>query len=363
MLTKTLSEAKKKQRNILIKAMNNDIGSIDSAKDSWNPAQISERAKDISYIRSLVDTWNPAQLNEALKMLDLPVIDTWNPAQIEEQRRNLVFCLVERTLTGNPITLNILGNLTPEVTELKVTMNPIQSGSGEPSTTNIRPITGRTEASVTRTGKNLFDKSTSVDGYRLDSTGQPFPDVSFSISDYIRAFPNTNYVKNEPISINIPFCFYDMEKNFIVRYTSGNYVVSPSNAYYMRLAFIPTNKDTLQVEIGSTATAYEPYQGETHTHTYSDTIYGGVDDFVNGGLTNEWGYIASYDGETLPGEWISDRDVYAPDTTPTAGAEVAYRLETPTTIETSAEEITLLKGENVLSTDGDSIELKYKQNF
>ena len=102
---------------------------------------------------------------------------------------------------------------------------------------------------------------------------------------------------------------------------------------------------------------------ETKTHEYSETIYGGVDDFVNGGASNEWGYIASYNGETLPGEWISDRDVYAPNTSPTTGAEVVYKLATPTTISTSAEEITLLKGTNVLSTDGDSIELKYKQNF
>ena len=256
MLTKTLSESKKKQRTSLIKAMNNDIGSIDSAKDSWNPAQISERAKDISYIRSLVDSWNPAQLNEALRMLDLPVIDTWNPAQIEEQRRNLVFYLAERTLTGNPITLKILGNLTPEVTGLKVTMKPIQSGTGDPSPTNIRPISGRTEASVTR--------------------------------------------------------------------TAGEDV-------------------------------------ETKTHQYSETIYGGVDDFVNGGLTNEWGYIASYNGETLPGEWISDRDVYQAGTTPTTGAEVAYKLSTPTTISTSAEEITTVSGTNIISGTEPISECKYTE--
>ena len=305
MLTKTLIEAKKKQRNILIKAMNNDIGSIDSAKDSWNPAQISERAKDIPYIRSLVDTWNPAQLNEALKMLDLPVIDTWNPAQIEEQRRNLVFYLAERTLTGNPITLKILGNLTPEVTGLKVTMNPIQSGTGDPSPTNVRPITGRTKVSVT--------------------------------------------------------------------ITAGEDV-------------------------------------ETKTHQYSETIYGGVDDFVNGKLTNtmaivdlgtlNWGYsdadkrfynnrlsynhtnpnaiCSQYESVSIgaladgtfcayPNGYLYVKDLRYTDTqtfkTAMSGVQLCYELATPTTIETSAEEITLLKGTNVLSTDGDSIELKYKQNF
>ena len=52
---------------------------------------------------------------------------------------------------------------------------------------------------------------------------------------------------------------------------------------------------------------------------------------VNGTATTEWGMIASYAGETLPGEWISDRDEYAPGTTPTTGAQVAYALSTPTT--------------------------------
>jgi hypothetical protein len=124
-----------------------------------------------------------------------------------------------------------------------------------------------------------------------------------------------------------------------------------------------TYNNNISINYPSTDTAYHAYQGHTHTHQYSETIYGGVDDFVNGGLSVEWGYIASYDEETLPAEWISDRDVYAPGTTPTTGAEVCYKLSTPTTISTSAEEITLLKGTNVLSTDGDSIELKYKQNF
>jgi hypothetical protein len=116
-----------------------------------------------------------------------------------------------------------------------------------------------------------------------------------------------------------------------------------------------------RTEVSVTRTAGEDV--ETHTHQYSDTIYGGTDDFVNGGLSVEWGYIASYDEETLPGEWISDRAPHASGTTPTTGAEVCYKLATPTTIETTPEEITLLKGTNVLSTDGDSIELKYKQNF
>ena len=407
MLTKTLSEAKKKQRISLIKAMNNDIGSIDSVKDSWNPAQISERAKDISYIRSLVDSWNPAQLNEALKMLDLPVIDTWNPAQIEEQRRNIVFYLAERTLTGNPITLKILGNLNPEVTGLKVIMNPIQD------------LHGYEYPWVGGAGKNKlpFDISAIK---ALNTAGTWSGDnythngVTYSLkSDGIISTSNT---ASGTSVLRLPFTYSETEMilngcpsgggvtvgySVIAANSAGSTLgtdvgsgvtISASNvANITQIQIIVrngTSADNLQfkpmIRLSTVTDAtFEPYSNicpisgrteasvtrtagedvETKTHQYSETIYGGEDDFVNGGLSNEWGYIASYDGETLPGEWISDRDVYAPDTTPTTGAEVAYKLATPTTIQTSAEEITLLKGTNVLSTDGDSIELKYKQNF
>lgn len=58
-------------------------------------------------------------------------------------------------------------------------------------------------------------------------------------------------------------------------------------------------------------------------------MYGGIVDVLNGTVTITHGHIASYNGETLPGVWYSDRDVYASGTTPTLGAEVVYELETP----------------------------------
>ena len=391
MLTKTLSEAKKKQRSILIKAMNNDVGSIDSSKDSWNPAQISERAKDISYIRSLVDSWNPAQLNEALKMLDLPVIDTWNPAQIEEQRRNIVFYLSERTLTGNPITINILGNITPEVTGLKVTMNPIQD------------LHGYDNPWVGGAGKNKAPVFPPYSEHGITLTNGELGEL------IINGTPDTQV----DLSVNLP----ELESGTYTVSTNNNQIINQSNTFLecldanntrlgvcvytslnakftftgvpnmLRLRFDPRATFTnfilkIQLESGSTATDYAPYENicpiigrtevsvtrtagedvETKTHEYNETIWWATDDFANGGMEACGAEIASYNGETLPGEWLSDRDVYAPGTTPTIGAQVVYK-NTPTTIETSAEEITLLKGTNVLSTDGDSIELKYKQNF
>jgi len=316
MLTKTLSEAKKKQRSIMIKAMNNDIGSIDSAKDSWNPAQISERAKDISYIRSLVDSWNPAQLNEALKMLDLPVIDTWNPAQIEEQRRNLVFYLAERTLTGNPITLKILGNLTPEVTRLKVTMKPIQDLShGNPSPTNICPISGRTEVSVTRTAGEDVETKT----------------AEFSETVYEG---ETTWYEDGSCKLKILKAYTQYDKNFVLRNAD-----STSTFTYFDLEPTLTGAIDWDADVDSNIFAKQgvyPYAQITGDKKLR-IAYKLADNMTEAKLRQvieDVGYL-----------------------------QVCYHLSTPIEIELSSEEITLLKGNNVLSTDGDSIELKYKQNF
>ena len=46
-------------------------------------------------------------------------------------------------------------------------------------------------------------------------------------------------------------------------------------------------------------------------------------------FTLPYGHIASYNGESLPGMWWSDRDVYSYGTTPTTGAEVVYELAIP----------------------------------
>ena len=55
-------------------------------------------------------------------------------------------------------------------------------------------------------------------------------------------------------------------------------------------------------------------------------VYGGWVDPLTKEFSSEWAMIDSYAGEELPGEWISDRDVYAEETTPTAGAQVCYKL-------------------------------------
>jgi hypothetical protein len=116
----------------------------------------------------------------------------------------------------------------------------------------------------------------------------------------------------------------------------------------------------LQIELGTEATAYEPYTNQTTTITLPQTVYGGELDVVNGVLTITHEYIASYNGETLPSTWISSEDVYAEGTTPTIGAEVCYELANPIITNLTPTLIKSLNGQNNLSVDcGDVIEGEY----
>lgn len=47
----------------------------------------------------------------------------------------------------------------------------------------------------------------------------------------------------------------------------------------------------IQIEVGSTATAYEPYQGSTITTNLPQTVYGGVLDVVSGALTVDTNHV------------------------------------------------------------------------
>lgn len=63
--------------------------------------------------------------------------------------------VAEDTATGNPMSFNT--NLAKQLKSLIIPFTPVQSGSGNPSPTNVRPISGVSAVNVWRTGENLLD--------------------------------------------------------------------------------------------------------------------------------------------------------------------------------------------------------------
>ena len=111
--------------------------------------------------------------------------------------------------------------------------------------------------------------------------------------------------------------------------------------------------------------ATDAADGDTYTITFpssAGTVYGGTLDVTTGKLTVDRAQISSYAGETLPGAWISDRDVYAAGATPTTGAQVVYELATPITYTLTPQQIALLRGNNNVWADTGDTTLAYRQD-
>lgn len=67
--------------------------------------------------------------------------------------------------------------------------------------------------------------------------------------------------------------------------------------------------NTIQLELGSTATPYEPYISQTNTLTLPETVYGGEVDAVSGEVAEAWGLV-TFDGtETwvVSGKYLDDK--------------------------------------------------------
>ena len=257
------------------------------------------------------------------------------------------------------------GKLNEPLKACTVDINPVQSGSGTPSPSNIRPISGWTEANVTRCGKNLCNiGSASFTKYKQYPL--LLPSGTYTLSS---AITSTDTDGNDCY-----FGIYDASGSLLIRTmltrndrTSYTFTLSSNSSYITLYAGHNSSQSVgddatwanIQIEVGSTATTYEPYNGQTYTISLNGTRYGGSLDVTSGVLTVTDGYIASYDGETLPSTWISDRDVYAEGTTPTTGAEVVYKLATPTEVSLTPTEITTLYGNNVIYADSGDMAITY----
>ena len=269
----------------------------------------------------------------------------------------------EFSVSGNPVTCTPVEGYPLGAV---VTLEPIQSGTGDPSPDNVRPISGRDEVTVTRCGKNLLNPENVA-----PISGAYGLTVTYEGENILHLVGKPNNPSNGTWSFGVAEVLdYTLSgKGLAVTAFSLSGNLTVVNAYGLRtptensLAITAYLDNTvtydvrIQLAVGvENLTTYEPYQGESTTITLPETIYGGTGDAVTGVGSKSWGYIASYNGESLPGEWISDRDVYTSETTPTTGAQVAYKLATPEPFQaTGNQPIPALAGENTVYTDGNSL--------
>ena len=119
-------------------------------------------------------------------------------------------------------------------------------------------------------GKNLYNKNgknTSngyVNGYYLYDDGEEKSNANYEISEYIAVNAGTDYTVQGLQGDRVFLCYYDSSKVYLgqQRYSAQatRTVTTPANTAYIRLSVYIANEDTTQLEAGSTATSYAPYE-------------------------------------------------------------------------------------------------------
>jgi len=216
------------------------------------------------------------------------------------------------TDSGSVVTIQDGADGIP-VQDLTVQITPVQAGSGDPSPSNIRPITGWTDCTVTRAGKNLCQTQPVYDSGSADilvkfGANKTFGAVTISFTAENAVFtgaPGNAFLDfreaNGTHHYVTPHNF--VNENGTVMDTantsySGRFRASLSNITFERVVcyYDPNswNKFTsdalsdFQIEVGPAATQYEAYAGTDIPITFpagAGTVYGGTLDVTTGLLT------------------------------------------------------------------------------
>ena len=302
---------------------------------------------------------------------------TWSSQKIDEEISHIEPEPVTATEQGNPLTITDAAETT--LVECVATVEAVQD------------LHGYSKPWVGGAGKNKFDENIQL-GFYAGSNGNYVSSTTEMCSvNKIPVLPNTQYYLKIP-STNASLRYYASDESYIGQGSGINAVfTTPADCYYININF-GTNYGTIynydvcfNVSDPSFNGQYSPYSNicpisglssidvniaassiDTPKTFYSDlgeTIYGGSADLIHGEKTKTWGYIASYNGESLPGVWMSDRDGYEPGTNPTTGAEVAYELAGPLSSSISPLVIKTLLGNNYITTNAKTLSLEYITQF
>ena len=251
----------------------------------------------------------------------------------------------------------------PNNADKPMTFSEIQLELGSTATpyepySNICPISGWSEANVCRTAGNIWS-SDWVINCRLNGQTSLIGSDGQSRTVYMPVEAGKTYVIHKIKSARFRVAFtkvlpadgvtiYNFENLDSLFSGDVNYQFTvPAEMTYFAAQVVYTQRDTASTVLASVTIG----EGTSVTVDLGGTRYGGALDVLTGVLKVTKDNIASYAGETLPGAWISDRDVYAPGTTPTTGAQVVYDLASELTVQLTASEISSLIGENNIWCD------------
>lgn len=206
------------------------------------------------------------------------------------EKTTLILCLNRGSFDG---TTKYTATYTDIQLEVGSTATTYEPGS------NIRPIVGYDNISITRSGKNLYNPNTFTYGepfFNSDGTAQTSTSVgvcyipvkageTYTITAYSQHYVRVAQLDNNKAFISgVRFALQGAENGASRTFTTTK------NTAYLQIA---QDKSLVkaQLETGSTATAYEPYKGETYTLSLGNTYAQGVLDWNTGELVVDKKYM------------------------------------------------------------------------
>lgn len=295
----------------------------------------------------------------------------------------------------------------------KVSWEPTQEGSGDPSPDNIRPISGRDSVKVERCGENLLDVAQCRAAIPSTAYGLT---VTVDDTGLIRVFGIPKVNKDSPrATFRILFTNQVIltkeykAKWFVVKGVINAITpIQKDKSIVLQSPLLPNTSVDVQFRLmyytGDEPTTYTPYTGQTATLTLPETVYGGEVDAVTGkgqetwqaksfngtenwalyddGSSAKFFYTTDYTVDSEPLDTIcshfskatfsrgtiiriytsvfTDLDAYkdylAAQYAAGTPVQIAYKLATPEPFTaTGAQPISSLSGVNTLLTDADSV--------
>ena len=197
------------------------------------------------------------------------------------RRRNIILQSAPHLESASDNIANFNTDLIAPIKDAKIYFNPIQEGEGDPSLENIRPINGWTGLNINQTGKNLINPATNPiwknGTYTVNNDGS----VTISGSDgrgwtseQITPFPLSKgtYTFSWTGSKRVQFATSENNYATVTTYTK-NFTFTLNNDGYIKWKHTGDSGDYpetvyAQIEVGTIATSFEPYKGNTIPITF-----------------------------------------------------------------------------------------------
>ena len=196
---------------------------------------------------------------------------------------------LEKSTSGSLVSFNDGGDNIP-LGSLIANITAVQSGSGTPSPSNVRAISGWSGCNLGVSENNIWSEQWEV-GSIDATTGQ---DIVYAYEirskGYINVNPNTAYFFKKPTGSNSVVYFYNSKHEYLSYSTvpPDTAFSTPQNAYYIRFRlgnnYGTTYNNDVSINYPSTVTTYQKF-GKLINIPFGQTVYGGTLDVLTGLLT------------------------------------------------------------------------------